>query len=125
MSATTFGNINFGLTTETGFYAESFTGDYTVQEKYIADGDGDDVAGAVFKPEMSGTIEGAYNTTGSPTWVMGGTITVANIPTHTAFINGYTTGGRYIVTGANVGKGNESEERRTINFKFKPFMAAS
>jgi hypothetical protein len=125
MAATVFGTINFGLTAETGFFAESFTGDYSGQEKYIADGDGDDVAGAFYKPEMTFSIDGAYNTTGSPTWVMGATLTIANIPTHTAFIASYTSGGRVIINSASVGKGNESEERRTIGGVFKPFMSAS
>jgi len=125
MAATTFGNITFGMTAETGFYIESATFDYSVQEKYIADGDGDDVAGAVFKPVMAFSLDGAFETAGSPTWTMGVTLTIANIPTHTAFISGYSSGGRYIITGANVGRGNEAESRRTISGTFKPFMSAS
>lgn len=123
MAATTFGSITFGITSETGFYIEAATFDYSVQEKYIADGDGDDVAGAVFKPEMAFNLDGAYKTTGSPVWVMGGSLTIANVPSHSAFISGYSSGGIMIITSANVGAGNEAEQRRTIAGKFKPFMS--
>ena len=122
MSATVIGDITFGITAETGFYIESASFDYSIQEKYIADGDGDDVAGALYKPEMTFSLDGAYKTTGSPTWVLGGAITIANIPTHTAFISGYTSGGRVLVTSVGVTAGNETEQRRAISGVFKPFM---
>jgi hypothetical protein len=122
MAATTFGSITFGIDDETGFYIESATFDYSVSEKYIADGDGDDVAGAVFKPQMTFSLDGAFKTTGSPSWDLGTTITIANIPDHTAFIASYSSGGKYIINSANVARGNESESRRTIGGVFKPFM---
>lgn len=123
MAATTFGDITFGMSDEIGFYIESATFDYSVQEKYIADGDGDDVAGAVYKAQMTFSLDGAFKTTGSPVWTMGVTLTIANIPTHTAFIASYTSGGRYIINSASVGRGNEAESRRSIGGVFKPFMA--
>jgi len=123
MAATTFGSITFGIDAETGFYIESATFDYSVSEKYIADGDGDDMAGAVFKPQMTFSLDGAFKTTGSPVWILGGTLTIANIPVHTAFITGYTSGGTFIINSANVSRGNESESRRSIGGVFKPFMA--
>lgn len=125
MAATTFGTITFGMTAETGFFIESATFDYSVQEKYIADGDGDDVAGAVYKPSMTFSLDGAFETAGSPTWTMGVTLTIANVPAHTAFIASYSSGGRYIINSANVSRGNEAESRRTIGGVFKPFMSAS
>jgi hypothetical protein len=125
MAATVIGTINFGLDAETGFHAESISFDITSQERYIGDGDGDDIAGAIFKVGANFSIEGAYNTTGSPTWTLGSQLVIANAPTWTAFFTGYTSGGRVITTGGNVGLGNESEERRTISGVFKPFMTAS
>lgn len=125
MAATTFGTITFGMSAETGFFIESATFDYSVSEKYIADADGDDVAGAVFKPQMTFSLDGAFETAGSPTWTMGVTLTIANIPTHSAFIASYSSGGRYIINSAHVARGNEAESRRTIAGVFKPFMSAS
>jgi hypothetical protein len=125
MPATVIGTINFGLTAETGLFAESVSFDPTVQERYIADADGDHVAGALFGASATFSIEGAFSTSGSPTWTLGSQLTIANAPTWSAFFNTYSTGGRVILTSASVGKGNETEERRTLGGVFKPFMAAS
>jgi len=125
MAATVIGTINFGLTAETGLFAESISFDTTVQERYIADADGDHVAGAVYGASASFSIEGAYNTSGSPTWTLGSQLTIASVPTWTVWFSGYTSGGRVILTGGGVGKGNETEERRTLSGVFKPFMTAS
>lgn len=124
MAATVIGNINFGLDAETGLFAESISFDPSVQERYIADGDGDHVAGALYGHSATFSIEGAYSTSGSPTWTLGSQLTIANAPTWSAFFSGYSSGGRVILTSANVGLGNESEERRTLGGVFKPFMTA-
>lgn len=123
MAATVLGAISFGLSAETGLFAESITFDFTAQEKWIADGDGDDVAGAVFKPEMSFTIEGALNTGGAPTWTLGSALAIANAPTYTSYIS---TGGSgtVVLLGVSEGLGNESEERRTLTGKYKPFVTS-
>ena len=123
MAATTFGDISFGMTAETGFYIESASFDYSIQEKWIADGDGDDMAGAMFKPEMTGSLDGAYKTTGTPTWTLGVTLTLANTLTHSSFIAGYSSGGKLLINSAGITLGNESEARRSIGLVFKPFMA--
>jgi hypothetical protein len=125
MAATVIGTINFGLDAETGLFAESISFDATVQERYIADGDGDHVAGALYGHSATFSIEGAFSTSGSPTWTLGSQLTIANAPTWSAFFTGYSSGGRVITTSANVGLGNEAEERRTISGVFKPFMTAS
>lgn len=125
MAATVIGNINFGLDAETGLFAESISFDPSVQERYIADGDGDHVAGALYGHSATFSIEGAYSTSGSPTWTLGSQLSIANAPTWSSFFSGYSSGGRVILTSANVGLGNESEERRTLGGVFKPFMTAS
>jgi hypothetical protein len=125
MAATVIGTINFGLTAETGLFAESISFDSSVQERYIADADGDHVAGAVYGGSATFSIEGAYSTAGSPTWTLGSQLTIANIPTWSAIFGGYTSGGRVILTGVGINLGNESENRRSLNGVFKPFMTAS
>jgi hypothetical protein len=125
MAATVIGTINFGLDAETGLFAESISFDPTIQERYIADGDGDHVAGALYGASANFSIEGAFNTSGSPTWTLGSQLTIANAPSWTAFFTGYSSGGRVILTSGNIGLGNESEERRTLGGVFKPFMTAS
>lgn len=125
MAATVIGNINFGLTAETGLFAESISFDPTIQERYIADADGDHVAGALYGASANFSIEGAYSTSGSPTWTLGSQLTIANAPTWTAWFSGYVSAGRVILTSGNIGKGNEAEERRSLGGVFKPFMTAS
>lgn len=125
MAATTIGTISFGLTAETGLFAESISFDSSVQERYIADADGDHVAGALYGHSATFSIEGAYSTSGTPTWTLGSQLTIANIPTWTAIFPDYTTGGRVILTSVGISRGNESEQRRTLGGVFKPFMAAS
>jgi hypothetical protein len=125
MAATVIGTINFGLDAETGLFAESINFDASVQERYIADADGDHVAGALYGGSATFSIEGAYSTSGSPTWTLGSQLTIANAPTWTAIFTGYSSGGRVILTGVGIGLGNEAEERRTLNGTFKPFMTAS
>lgn len=125
MAATVIGTINFGLSPETGLFAESVTFDVSVQERYISDADGDEVAGALFRHSATFNIEGAFSTSGSPTWTLGSQLVIANAPTWSAFIPGYSSGGRVILTGVSTSKGNETEERRTLSGTFKPFMTAS
>lgn len=112
------------MSAETGFYIESMSFDYSLDEKTIQDEQGEAVAGAYFKSKADWSLDGAYKTTGSPTWTMGVVLTIANIPTHTAFIPGYTTGGKVITKGATVTKGNEAEQRRALSGTFWPFMAS-
>lgn len=125
MAATTIGTINFGLTAETGLFASSVSFDFTIQERWITDADGDHVAGGLFGGMGTFNIEGAYNTSGSPTWTLGSQTTVANAPTMTAFFTGYSSGGRYVTLGVGTSKGNEVEEGRTLSGKFFPYMTAS
>lgn len=125
MAATTIGTINFGLSAETGLFAESISFDTSVQERYIADGDGDHVAGALYGHSATFSIEGAFSTSGSPTWTLGSQLTIANAPAWASYFTGYSSGGRVILTTASEALGNESEERRTLGGVFKPFMTAS
>lgn len=122
MSASTFGDIEFGIAAETGLYIESATFDFSIQEKYIANGQGDDVAGALFKAESTFSLDGAFKTTGTPSWVLGSALVIANVPDYTDFIPGYVSGGTTIINGANVSLGNETESRRTISGVLKPFL---
>lgn len=125
MPATVIGTINFGLSAETGLFAESINFDASVQERYIADADGDHVAGALYGGSATFSIEGAFSTSGSPTWTLGSQLTIANVPTWSSIFPTYSSGGRVILTGVGIGLGNESEHRRTLNGVFKPFMTAS
>jgi hypothetical protein len=125
MAATVIGTINFGLDAETGLFAESISFDPSVQERYIADADGDHVAGALYGASANFSIEGAYSTSGTPTWTLGSQLVIANAPTWTAWFTGYTSGGRVILTSGNIGLSNEAEERRTLGGVFKPFMATT
>lgn len=126
MPADTYGAVNFGLSTEEGFYIESASFDFSAQELWHANTSGDDVVGAVFKHEGTFSLEGPYKTDDTESWVLGTVLTVANLADAdlVALIPGYTTGASYIITGANINLGNEQLEGRTISGVIKPFLAA-
>ena len=125
MPAQTYGAINFGAQSETGFFLDSASFDFTSQEVWQSDAGGDDVAGAVFKQEGTFTLEGALKTDDSPTWTLGTALTIANLPDLTDWIPGYTSGALSIITGATVNLESEALEMRTISGVIKPFMGAA
>ena len=125
MAAQTLGSISFGMVAEVGFFIASASFNYSIDEKTIRDEQGEHVAAGRYGSVMSFSLEGSYKTTGSPNFVLGAALVIANIPTHTSFVPSYTSGGKVSILGADVSLGNEKEQERTLSGKFYTFMAAS
>lgn len=122
MSATTYGDINFSLSEETGLYTETVTQDMSNQVREIPSAGGEILAGAFYGNKGTFSMEGALKTGASPTWELGVALILANVAEFT--VPGYTSGATYVVTSANVSLGAESEERRTIGGNIYPFLEA-
>lgn len=125
MSATVYGAINFGLTAQTGMYAESVDWDYQTEEFMVADADGDDTAGAIYNPSADFTMSGFIKNDESLSATLGATLTLTNLPTWTDWIPGYTSGGQTIVTGGKSAFNHKSGEGVDVSGKFKPFLEAA
>ena len=126
MPAETYGDINFALTDEDGFYIRSATFDWSAQEVWASNSGGDDVAGAVFKHEGTFSLDGVFKTSDSPTWTLGSALTIANLANTmiVEMIPGYTTGALTIITSASQSLENEQLEGRSVSGVIKPFMEA-
>jgi len=125
MSATTFGDINFSLSDETGLYSESHTEDITAQIREIVGAGGEVLAGAVFKHTGTFSIEGAYKTTGSPTWDLATAMTLTNSVSLEDLVSGYTSGAKFILLNVSAPLGVEAEERRNLSGNIYPFLPAA
>ena len=126
MAADTYGAINFGITAETGFFIRLANFDFSSQEVWASDADGDDVAGAVFKHEGTFSLDGVYKTGESEVWTLGTSLTIASLANTLLvdMIPGYTTGALNIITSASQTLDNENLEGRSVSGVIKPFMGA-
>lgn len=124
MSATVYGDINFSLSDETGFYSESVNADITVKAKEVVGGGGEITAGSFYGATGTFSLEGALKTTGSPAWDLGIALTIANSIDIVSLVDGYSSGVKYITLSAAGSLGAESEERRTISGNIYPFLGA-
>ena len=122
MSATTYGDINFSLSDETGLYTESVTEEMGAQERQIPSGGGEVVAAAFFKHEGTFSLDGAIKTTEAPTWDLGGPLTIANSVGLENLAPG-ATAAKFIITGVSSTLGAETEERRNVSGVIRPFLA--
>lgn len=123
MAATVHGSINFSLSDETGLYVESVEAEVNSQFREIVSAGGEITAGANFRHAGTFSMEGAFKTTGSPDWDLGSALTITNTFDITSWVDGYTSGAKFITLGVGNTKGAESEERRTISGNFYPFLA--
>ena len=124
MSAQAYGAINFSLDDETGLYTESITEDISCQEREVVGGGGEVLAGAFYKHTGTFSMDGALKTGTSPSWDLSGALTIANSVALEDLVPGYSSGAKFIITGANASLGAEAEERRTISGVIKPFLGA-
>ena len=122
MAATVHGNVNFGLTAETGIYCESVDFDFTVDEKWVGDADADDAAGALYNPQASGSLSGVRRSDETIETSLGAALVVANAVTWADFITGYTSGGLTYIKGVKNAFKKDDFEALDISFGFKPFI---
>lgn len=124
MSATTHGSINFSLTDETGLYTESINQELSIQVREIPSGGGETIAAAFYKHGGTFSMEGALKTSGSPSWLLASSLTLANVTSITSsVVSGYSSGAKFKILSYGVNLGAETEERRTISGNIYPFLA--
>ena len=120
MSATVIGNVSFGLTAETGIFAQSTTYTANSEQKWVRDADGDEVAGSFYNPTWEWSTEGQINTGAALTsYVLGAAVTMANIPN--AVHTGGTTNGKSYVSTVELTKASEDHTMANISGVIKPF----
>ena len=124
MSATTHGAINFSLDDETGLYTESVSFDMSNKVLEIPSAGAEIVAGAFYGHTGTFSLNGALKTSGSPSWDLGSTLTVANTVAIEEYVPGYTSGVKYKITSAGVTLGAEAAEGRTVSGNIYPFLAS-
>ena len=123
MAATTNGDINFSISDETGLYTETVSEDITCQVREIVSGGGEITAGAFYRHAGTFSMEGAYKTTGSPSWDLGTALVLANSLDLSSLVSGYTEGAQFKILSNAGSQGAESEERRTVSGNIYPFLA--
>lgn len=126
MAATVYGDINFGLSAETGLFVATVDHEATISEKWIPDEQGAEVAGATFNPIGSWSMQGVLNTGEALTAKLGAALVLANVVDWSELIdNGYTTGGTTYINSHKVGLKNDDAETRDIAGGFRPFVATA
>ena len=125
MSAKVYGDIEWGMSDEDGMYAQAFDFDFSMQERWIAGGTGNDESGATFNESASWTLAGFIKTSGTQmTTVLGSALTLVNSFDPTEYVDGYVSGGQTILSGAKQGSKNTDARTRDLSGTFKPWMGA-
>ncbi len=127
MSATVYGEDNFGVTAEAGIYAQEVNAQYSKEETYLQDESGDDVAAAFTNASASVSINGFVKTGGSAfSTKLGAAFVVANSLDAGSFVTGATdnNSGETILTGVSLGYANKAFKSRDLTAAFKPHMGA-
>ena len=125
MAATVYGDVNFGLSAETGLYVATVDHEATISDKWVPDEQGADVAGSLFNPIGSWSMQGVLNTGETLTAKLGSALVLANVVDWSDIIdNGYTTGGTSFVTSHKIGQKNDDFESRDLAGGFRPFVVA-
>jgi hypothetical protein len=121
--ATVYGDSVWGITAETGMYAQSFDFDLNIDEEWLPDEDGDEVAGALFNEKGTFTLNGFEKSSGFPA-VLGASITLANAIDSDDFISGDASGATTICTGLKRSRGSRAHRAVDCSGVYKPFLGA-
>lgn len=121
--AKVYGDSVWGITAETGMYAQSFDLDLSIDEDWLPDEDGDEVAGAVYNEKGTFTLNG-FEKTGGYSAILGASITLANAIDSDAFITGDASGATTLVTGLKRSRGSRAHRAVDCSGVYKPFLGA-
>lgn len=80
MPATTIGDVTFGLDEEAAVFAQSVSVSGSVEQKWVRNHEGDEVAGSLYGESYEFSIDGFINTNGGNSNVLAETISLANMP---------------------------------------------
>lgn len=112
--ATQFGTLSsFGLTSQTGVIQYGNTWTYSDKQKFLLDGDGDDIGSTHYGERIEGTITGYIPSSGAYAGTLAATISLTDTPTD--FLKG-AIGSNYIVNGVTVTKSNEDYQQIEITW---------
>lgn len=121
--ATVYGDAIWGITAESGMYAQSFDFDLSVDEEWLPDEDGNDVAGTLFNDKGTFTLNG-FEKTGGFSAVLGASIALANSIDSDAFIAGDASSATTITTGLKRSRGTRAHRAVDVSGIYKPFIGA-
>ena len=126
MSAKIYGDAVWGLTAEAGMYAQDFSIDYSIDENYLPDGSGNDVAAAFSNASGAISLSGFVNTGTSFSSTLGAALSVANALDANDFVTGAADddAGETITTSIKRGAQSRAFKSFDVGAVFKPFLSA-
>ena len=125
MSATVYGEVNFGMAEEAGIYAASVDFDIKAQEKWIMDSNGDDVAGALYNESATFSLSGVRRTGQALVAKVAASVVLANAVDFSLYIEGYQSGGLTYLMGIKPSLKNDDFETLDLTGGFKPWVVQS
>jgi hypothetical protein len=121
--AKVYGDTVWGMSAQSGLRVQSFDFDLTVDEDWLPDEDGDDVAGALFNEKATFAMNG-FETTGGFSAVLGSSIALANALDPADHITDDVSGGITVVTGIKNTRGARAHQMFDTSGVYKPFAGA-
>jgi hypothetical protein len=113
------------MTAENGMYAQDFSSDYSIDENYLPDETGSDVAGAFSNPSATLAVNGFHSAGGTAfTGSLGAAVVFANAGSMGGLYGvGVSGAGEVILTSAKTGR--KSRDFYSLDFSavYKPLMA--
>ena len=121
--AKVFGDTIFGMAAEAGMRAQDYSFDMSIDEDWLPDEDGDDVAGALFNEKATFALDGFETTTGLTT-ALGSSIVLANMTDGDGYVTGDASGATTLVTGIKTGSKARGHKPLNVSGIWKPFIGA-
>ena len=109
-------DVSWGLASEVGLIAQSYSGEQQSEQAMIRDHEGKTVAISVYDPHFEHTIEGYITTGGLADAVVGATPTIANAISATGIL---------ITTSVSFSKENEDFNQMTVTAVQYPEVTAA
>lgn len=125
MAATVHGDVTHGAAAESGMFIQSADFDIKAEEKWIADEDGDDVAGALYNIQATFSLSGVKKVGEAINAKIAAAFTAANAVTYSDYITGYTTGGLTYVSNVKLPIKNDDFEMLDLSGGFKPSVSVA
>lgn len=123
MGATIYQHIGWSLVAQTGMYAQEASHDVQTDQEWIKGPGGDEVAGAIYNPRSSWSLNGFVRTDETLGAAMGASLVLANTVTWSDFISGIPAGsGITAVTGAKRGAKVDGAKTVDLSGEYKPFI---
>ena len=123
MSARIFGNADWGLESEAGMYAQDFGVDFSIDENYLPDESGCDVAAALTNPSATVSLNGFVRVGEDFSAELGASLALNNaLGAAEAGAGASDEVGETLVTGIKRGAKSRDFKSLDVSAMFKPFM---